>query len=87
MSSESLSSVIIDLLDNHHKVGRAVVGLYRRGGTKLLDRSLPASLGNGGRSCLDHLEVFILHPLVALGMSLRLRSRRALRLEVRLKCS
>ena len=59
MSSESLSSVIIDLLDNHHKVGRAVVGLYRRGGTKLLDRSLPASLGNGGRQVKDVLETVI----------------------------
>jgi hypothetical protein len=59
MSSESLSSVIIDLLDNQHKVGRAVVGLYRRGGTKLLDQSLPESLGNRGRQVKDVLESVI----------------------------
>jgi hypothetical protein len=59
MSSESLSSVIIDLLDNQHTVGRAVVGLYRRGGTKLLDKSLPESLGNRGQQVKHVLETVI----------------------------
>jgi hypothetical protein len=59
MSSESLSSVIIDLLDNQHKIGRAVVGLYRGGGTKLLDKSLLESLGNRGQQVKDVLESVI----------------------------
>ena len=56
MSSESLSSVIIDLLNNQHKVGRAVVGLYRRGGTQLLDETLPKAFGNRVRQVKDVLE-------------------------------
>ena len=56
MSSESVSSVIVDVLDNNRKVGRAVVGLYRRGGTKLLDKSLPGALGSRKRRVKDLLQ-------------------------------
>ena len=59
MSSESVSSVIVELLDNNRKVARAVVGLYRQGGTKLLDKSLPGTLGNRGQRVKDLLQSVI----------------------------
>lgn len=59
MTSESVSSVLVDLLNNNRKVGRALVSLYRRGGTELLERSLPGALGNRAQHVKELLQSVI----------------------------
>jgi hypothetical protein len=55
MSNESLSSLVLDVLDNNRKVGKSIVGAYREGGTRLVSRRLFLALGSRGERIDDLL--------------------------------
>jgi hypothetical protein len=45
MSNQSLSLVVLDVLKNNRKVGKAIVKAYRTGGTRLVKQQLLGSRG------------------------------------------
>ena len=49
MASETFSSIMLDVVENNRRVAHALVGAYREGGTKLIDRSLSGRFGARGR--------------------------------------
>ena len=38
MQSESMSSLMLDALESHHRIGKALIGAYARGESRLIDR-------------------------------------------------
>src|SRR5271154_3305336 len=55
MSNQSLSLVVLDVLKNNRKVGKAIVKAYRMGGTRLVKQQLPGALGNRGEKVTNFL--------------------------------
>jgi hypothetical protein len=55
MSNQSLSLVVLDVLKNNRKVGKAIVKAYRTGGTRLVKQQLPGALGNRGEKVTSFL--------------------------------
>jgi hypothetical protein len=55
MSNQSLSLVVLDVLKNNRKVGKAMVQAYRTGGTRLVKQQLPGALGNRGEKVTNFL--------------------------------
>jgi len=49
MASESLSSVVLDVLKQNRKVGKSFVDAYRVGGKRIIERNLSDKLGNRGK--------------------------------------
>jgi hypothetical protein len=48
MKTESLNSVMVDVLKNNRQVGKSLVEAYRTGGTKLVEKSLSGRFGARG---------------------------------------
>jgi hypothetical protein len=55
MSNQSLSLLVLDVLKNNRKVGKAIVKAYRAGGTRLVNRQLPGALGQRGEKVTHFL--------------------------------
>jgi len=55
MLNQSLSFVVLDVLKNNRKVGKAIVKAYRTGGTRLVKQQLPGALGNRGEKVSSFL--------------------------------
>ena len=55
MSNQSLSLVVLDVLKNNRKVGKAIVKAYRNSGTRLVKQQLPGALGNRGEKVTTFL--------------------------------
>jgi hypothetical protein len=55
MSNQSLSLVVLDVLKNNRKVGKAIVKAYRTGGTRLVKQQLPGALGDRGEKVTKFL--------------------------------
>jgi len=55
MSNESVSSLVLDVLEHHRKFGKSIVDAYRQGGTRLVGRSFSRVLGERGERLDDLL--------------------------------
>jgi hypothetical protein len=55
MSNQSLSLVVLDVLKNNRKVGKAILKAYRNGGTRLVKQQLPVALGHRGEKVTNFL--------------------------------
>ena len=55
MSNQSLSLVVLDVLKNNRKAGKAMLKAYRAGGTRLVKQQLPGALGNRGEKVTNFL--------------------------------
>jgi hypothetical protein len=53
MASETLDSVVLDVLKNNRRIGKSFVGAYRVGGTRLIRRSPSGKLGERGQKVGD----------------------------------